>query len=435
MQARWMVFGLFAGKAIAPAEGMADRTSSLPVAPVVGRPGSLDETFGPDGTGIARIKFGADDDGRFIALDASDGRIVATGAGTGGLGEVSMATMRFTADGLADPTWNAGAAVRTRFGTSSTGDEAIARAVGRQRDGHIIIIGTNHDEGSRPPCPCSSDLAAARLSSTDGADDPSFGRDGRATIDLGGDEQVHDGLVLGTDAIIAVGAKDDHFLVARLTANGALDADFAAPAGYDRVVHGTMSRADAVAVDRAGHVVVAGTFVGGGLSALTVIRYLASGAHDPRFGTAGEVIISGPASEQAVALRARGSKLYLASSASAAGHDSVRVRRLLADGSLDPAFGSRGIAEIPDRSALGAVVFPDGRIAVLTAQSTVVVLSASGVIDPRFGTNGEVAVSFGDASVPGGLAVYSEHLLLVAGGDAGGTPGPGTFGVVERIRM
>jgi len=37
--------------------------------------------------------------------------------------------------------------------------------------------------------------------------------------------------------------------------------------------------------------------------------------------------------------------------------------------------------------------------------------------------------------VPGGLAVYSEHLLLVAGGDAGGAPGPGTFGVVERIRM
>jgi hypothetical protein len=111
------------------------------------------------------------------------------------------------------------------------------------------------------------------------------------------------------------------------------------------------------------------------------------------------------------------------------------VRRLLVDGSLDPGFGSRGVAEIPDRAALGAVVFPDGRIAVLTTQSTVVVLSASGAIDPRFGTHGEVAVSFGDASVPGGLAVYSEHLLLVAGGDAGGTPGPGTFGVVERIRM
>ena len=38
-------------------------------------------------------------------------------------------------------------------------------------------------------------------------------------------------------------------------------------------------------------------------------------------------------------------------------------------------------------------------------------------------------------NVPGGLQVYSERLLLVAGGDAGGTPGPGTFGVVERISM
>jgi uncharacterized delta-60 repeat protein len=346
-----------------------------------------------------------------------------------------MATMRFTADGLPDPTWNAGAVVRTRFGTSSTGDEAIARAVGRQRDGRTIIIGTNHDAGSRPPCPCTSDLAAARLSPTDGAADPDFGSDGRATIDLGGDEDVHDGLVLGTDAIIAVGAKDGQFLVARLVANGALDTGFAAPAGYDRVVHGTASRADAVAVDHASHVVVAGTFVDGGPTALIVIRYLASGAHDPRFGTTGEVIIAGPASEQAVALRARGAKLYLASTASDAGQDRVRVRRLVADGSIDPGFGSSGIAEIPDRAALGMVVFPDGRIAVLTAQSTVVRLTASGAIDPLFGTNGEVAVSFGDASVPGGLQVYSEHLLLVTGGDAGGTPGPGTFGVVERIRM
>jgi uncharacterized delta-60 repeat protein len=423
------------GAEIPPATGMADQTTSLPVVAVTGRPGSLDETFGPDGTGIARIKFGADDDGRFAALDVSDGRIVATGAGTGGLGEVSMATMRFTADGLPDPTWNAGAVVRTRFGTSSTGDEAIARAVGRQRDGRTIIIGTNHDAGSRPPCPCTSDLAAARLSPTDGAADPDFGSDGRATIDLGGDEDVHDGLVLGTDAIIAVGAKDGQFLVARLVANGALDTGFAAPAGYDRVVHGTASRADAVAVDHASHVVVAGTFVDGGPTALIVIRYLASGAHDPRFGTTGEVIIAGPASEQAVALRARGAKLYLASTASDAGQDRVRVRRLVADGSIDPGFGSSGIAEIPDRAALGMVVFPDGRIAVLTAQSTVVRLTASGAIDPLFGTNGEVAVSFGDASVPGGLQVYSEHLLLVTGGDAGGTPGPGTFGVVERIRM
>lgn len=442
MQARWLVIGVVVGACggsgnepgWSEPSGGAEPTDSLPAA-ATGRPGSLDETFGPERTGIARIRLGADDDGRFTALDASNGRIVATGAGTGGLGEVSMATMRFTADGLPDPTWNAGAVVRTRFGTSSTGDEATARAVDRQRDGRIIVIGTNHDAGARPPCPCTSDLAAAGFSPADGALDPGFGDGGTATINLGGDEEVHDGLVLGTDAIIAVGAKDGQFVVARLTPDGALDTGFAAPAGYDRVVHGTASRADVVAVDRAGHVVVAGTFLDGGPTALTVIRYLASGAHDPRFGTAGEVTFSGPASEEAVALRAQDARLYLASSASDAGHDRVRVRRLLADGSLDPSFGSGGVAEIPDRAALDMVVFPDGHIAVLTTRSSVVRLTARGAIDPRFGMDGEVAVSFGDASVPGGLQVYSEHLLLIAGGDAGGTPGPGTFGVVERIWM
>jgi uncharacterized delta-60 repeat protein len=406
-----------------------DAPATAPITGAAGfAPGSLDETFGPDGTGITRIKFGADDDGQFTALDASGGSIIATGSGTGGLGEISMKTMRFTPDGLVDPAWNGGAVARTSFGTSSTGDHATARAIGRQGDGGIIILGTNHDAGSRPPCPCSADLAAARYAPTDGALDPSFGTGGKSTVDLGGDELISDGVVVDGGAIVAVGAQDGHFLIAQLTASGALDPSFAT-AGYDRVVRGTASRADAVALDAAHRIAVAGTITEGAATSIVVSWYLATGARD------GELLVASAANEQAVALRAHGAELYLASSATTAGRDAVRVRRLLADGSLDATFGSGGIAEIPDRAALAMVVLPDGTIAVLTAQSTVVRLTAAGAIDPVFGTEGEVAISFGDFGVPGGLQVDGEGRLLVSGGDAGGTPGPGTYGVVERLRM
>lgn len=402
---------------------------------VTAAPGTLDLAFGA--SGLAKVRFGADDDGRFVAMDVIDGKIVATGAGTGGLGEISMATIRLDPDGAIDPTWNGGSLVRTRFGHSSTGDDAEAMAVAHQRDGRSVIMGFNHDAGSTSPCPCTEDIAVARFSLAGGSGGDEFGTGGLATIDLGGSEDVRAGLVYPNDTLIVAGAQDGQFMVARLTSSGALDPTFAAPRGFDRVVHGVASEANAIALDNQGRLVVAGTLTTGGDTDLNVIRYRSDGTHDTAFGSVGEVIVAGAASERSVALRAFGRKLVLASSAVDAGVSSLRVRRFLADGTPDSSFGTMGIAEVVGAAPRDMVVLTDGRIVLLTEDSQLVRLTRSGALDRKFGPDGtgKVTVVFGEFGVPGGLQVYSDDQLLVSGGDAGGSPGPGTFGVVARYWM
>jgi uncharacterized delta-60 repeat protein len=426
----------------ATGDGVAPATASI-AAPVTGKPGSLDTTFGVGGTGLAKIRFGADDDGIFAALDVIDGKIVATGYGTGGLGEVRMATARFTADGAVDPTWNGGALVRTNFGPTSSHDFAAAAATDHQADGRSIIIGTNHDATPNPPCPCTDDIAVARFSWTGGSGGADFGINGRSTIDLGGTEDVNDGLVLPNNSIIAVGTKDNHFLIAKLSPSGSLDTGFAAPAGFERVVRGTASEADAVVTDDHGRLVVTGTFTMGEQTHLLVIRYLPNGTHDGSFGTAGEVVVPGAPSEQAVAIRTLCDKLLLASTAKHGGTTSFRVRRLFSNGMLDPSFGTGGVAQAmvaSGNTARDMIVLSDGRVVVLGQagnRALLVRFTGKGAVDTLFGPNGtgQELIFIGDYGAPGAIEVYDDHRIVLGGGDSGGSPGPGTFGIVARLWM
>src|SRR5688572_25672909 len=50
-----------------------------------GPPGTLDTSFGVNGSGIARVSFGADDQGRFTDLQVLGESLVVAGTGWGGL--------------------------------------------------------------------------------------------------------------------------------------------------------------------------------------------------------------------------------------------------------------------------------------------------------------------------------------------------------------
>jgi uncharacterized delta-60 repeat protein len=403
-------------------------------APVTGRPGSLDADFGP-GTGLATISFGADDNGAFEAMDVISGDVLAVGYGVGGLGQVQMAAMRFTAAGDVDATWNGGALVRTAF-ESSTGDNARSFATGQQVDGRSIAIGL-HTLGGDP-----GDIALVRYSLTGGGGGADFGSaSGKGLVDLGGDEEVHDGLVLASSQIVAVGALDGHFAVARMTTTGFLDTDFAAPAGFDRAVLGDSSRADSVAVDGQDRLVVAGTTITGGQGDLVVRRYLASGDLDPDFGAAGEVMVAGADDERAAAVALSGDLVIVAATAGSGAATSFRVRRFLTTGEPDPGFGTGGVAEVVvgDAVALDMVSLPDGRIVVLgdgAGEALLARFTRRGAVDTLFGAgDGVIQLFIGDAGLPGAIEVYSDHLLVISGGNQGGTPGPGTFGIVARMWM
>ena len=418
----------------ATGDGVDPQTVTITDAPLTGRPGSLDTAWA--GTGLARVSFGGDDNGAFQSLDVINGAVVATGTTVGGLGTTRATTMRLTSAGVADATWNGGAPIRTGF-TGSSGETNYGVATGHQNDGRSVIIGHHVD--------ATNDIDTIRYSVTGGAGGNDYGDGtGKSLVNLGGNETVGDGLVLESNAIVAVGAKDSQLMVARLTPLGLIDTTFNAPNGFVTATLGTSSQATDVVADTQDRLVVAGSFNAGTDSDVFIRRYTPTGALDGAFGGNNGVIISGADSETAAGLAIVGDKILVASSAGTTLGRRIRVRRYATDGTLDTTFGTQGVAEYAPSNAgvspLDLAVMPDGRIVVLARDggtALVIRFTPNGAIDTLFGTanDGTATVTIGGAGRPECLEVSSEHLLLVAGGDEGGSPGPGTFGIVARMWM
>ncbi|HMH54581.1 MAG TPA: hypothetical protein VK548_30375 [Candidatus Acidoferrum sp.] len=186
--------------------------------------GVLDPTFGVGGTAV--LNFDGTQYTRAMALQP-DGKIVLT-AWTPPFGRQGFLVLRYTADGILDPSFGQGGAAVTDFG-----GDADPLALGVMADGRIVVAG-----GAR------GDLALARYV-PDGRPDPSFGAAGKVTTDLGGLEAAYalalqpDGkvVVAGAMAILAdrapdsIGVRDVVFGLARYTPSGELDASFGTGGG------------------------------------------------------------------------------------------------------------------------------------------------------------------------------------------------------------
>jgi uncharacterized delta-60 repeat protein len=431
---------------VATASGVPMRMAAIAGAEITGKPGSLDASFGAQATGYAAVSFGNDDGGAFFDLDVlGNGDILALGWGTGGLGANRFAITRLLAGGAPDASFQQGALVRTDFESGSTGENAQAYAVGRQVDGRIIAIGW-HEAGTA----FLPDIALARYGADGVVGDLEFGnyRSGKSRIDLGGNEQVTDGLVLPDSSILAVGQRDGQLFVARATPTGYLDTSFAAPAGYHVLTLAPSSGAEAVITDPEGRLLVAG-FLDRESRDMLVLRYTADGALDPSFGQGGYVVLGDPvASEHAMAIAVRpDGRIVVAGHSNAAGNLDFELRQLLADGSPDPAFGpgdvGAGVARPPITAAndLAAdmLVLPDGRILVAGNSEQggpmLARYTRAGQLDPYFGQAGLLGPYIGESGVIHTVELHASSKVLIAGGNAGGTPGPGTFGIIVRMWM
>lgn len=404
------------------------------------RAGELDATFGQAGTGIARLRFGADDDGKFVDLALLDGAIVAAGWGMGGLGGSRFRIARLTDAGAPDPAFGGGGMVSTGW-ASSTGDYVYAVAAGHQRDGGLIAMGwRDRFRGA------SADVALARYRPDGSLDAGHFGDGGKSLLDLGGDEEIQDGLVLQNDRIVVVGKRDDRLVIARATASGALDTSFARPRGYQAVAVGSASAAQAVALDRRGRLVVAGHADRGGQRDMVVLRFLPNGALDPSFGRGGVVVAGDPAVDEravAVALAPDGA-IVVAGDAGPEGARDLEVRRFLADGAPDLAFGHGGVTE-PTGAAGSAeardmVLLPDGGVLVVgnehdagEMQPLAARYTCTGALDLSFGESGVIPLDLGEYGEAHAVELYGDDRVLIGGGDVGMSPGPGTYGVVARM--
>lgn len=234
--------------------------------------GSLDPTFGGDGTVTADIFGGFAD----LAIDSS-GRII-VGGGSG-----DFVLLRYTPTGAPDPSFDGNGLLLTDFG------ESYDYVTGLTLDASGRIVASGYSTYSNYS---SADFATARYLPS-GELDPSFSGDGRVVTDLYSFEGQHSSDFLeavGVDShnrIVVVGSSvwpgesQSNLTIVRYTPSGALDWPF----GFNGVVSAyTSSSARDVAIDASERIIVTGflaSLSGGGD---VLIRYRPDGSLDTAFG-------------------------------------------------------------------------------------------------------------------------------------------------------
>lgn len=211
-------------------------------------------------------------------------------------------------------------------------------------------------------------------------------------------------------------------------AAGSVDTSFGG--GVQTTPVGFEDYANAVAVQPDGKVVVAGSSSSNAGTFVTLVRYGRDGGLDSSFGNGGKLVTPVGANNDtalALAVQADGRIVVAGSTAQPGTGQDFLVLRYLADGSLDPAFGSGGkvitaFGNDADR-ALAVAIQPDGKIVVGGESQSGA--SASGVdfalarylpdgtLDPAFGTGGKVVTPI--SSHAGKDSIYALALPVVDG--------------------
>ena len=363
-----------------------------------GGPGDLDRGFGADGrriiTGVSAAEA--------LAIQP-DGRIVVAGWN----GNVAVA--RLNPDGSNDPAFGG-----TRFVDFGSFD--LGQAVALQPDGKIVVVGRTSDN-----------VTIARLNAN-GSLDMGFGSGGKRTIDYGGRDGA-EGVVVQPDGKILVagfGGADRNLLVTRLHGNGTNDTDFGS-GGTARIDFGLgPEEGRALALQADGKIVVAGFTIGstGDFDDVAIARLNPRGAPDMGFGVQGRRKLSpaGPvARAEALAVQPDG-KIVMAGTAS----DQFWVMRLNPNGSDDDSFGGGGVRRVRFGSSFeggGAVASqPDGKVvAVGWAANDLAIarLQPGGLLDTTFGgldqdgnRTGKRTISLGAGNA---VALQADGRIVVAG--------------------
>ena len=256
--------------------------------------GTLDTSFNE--TGKAAADFGADAYGRSVAV-YGDGRIVVAGYTTKSYESKKQCALAcFKANGSLDTSFNGTAKVTTNFGGDGN---AEGRSVTVQTDGKIVVVGYATAGNTEK-------FALARYNA-DGTPDTSFGDSGRVMTYVGISGSNATGVALQKDGKIVVAGyavnnsgTDYDFACVRYNTDGKVDQSFGDGGKIMTSVGKGDGKANSVAVQSDGKIIVAGSVYFGdvtvagsvyvGDSKFVVVRYDASGKLDMSFNAAGSVL-------------------------------------------------------------------------------------------------------------------------------------------------
>jgi uncharacterized delta-60 repeat protein len=399
--------------------------------------GALDSTFGSSGKVFSNLL--AISDTPYSVAVQGDGRILLVGTVSGSNARRDIAVARLNSDGTTDTGFgNAGVATADLAGNDDQG-----RAIAVQPDGKIVVAGITNATFNTS----SEDFVVVRFNAN-GSLDTTFGTGGFVTTDFAGNTDEAQAIVIQPDGRIVVAGtaalgstpttQETDFALARYNSNGTPDGGFGTGGKTTTHVAGGLSRAQAIALQSDGHIVVSGpaSIGNGGLDQTGVARYNANGSVDTTFGPITVPIISGTG----LAVQGDG-KVLLAgfvgtTQASASDFAVVRVN---ADGKLDSTFGG-GIVRTDfggtDDTARALALQADGRIVVAgsmrnTAVSTNVGFdfalaryNTDGSLDTSFASGGKLAVDFfGASDLALAVTLQPDGKLVAAGTTRNGTAG------------
>jgi uncharacterized delta-60 repeat protein len=315
--------------------------------------------------------------------------------------------------GNLDPSFGSGGVATTRIGTSSS-----AQGLVLQPDGKIVEAGWSVDGTDGV-------FALARFAA-DGRLDRSFGSNGTTTTSWGTHAQA-EAVALQPDGKVVVAGQifyQAKFALARYEPDGSLDPSFAGN-GKQTFPIGEASGAAAVAVQSDGKIVVSGYSSSGASSRVALARLKANGLPDPAFGTDGLTttpvgLVSGA---EALVLQPDGKIVVGGFGGSGGGHSKATLVRYDAGGSLDPAFGSGGIATLEgtlsDAEVRALALQPDGKIVAAGNDGGRGLLLArytpNGTLDQGFGSGGRVLTELDGNSEATGVAVQPDGKIVAAG--------------------
>jgi uncharacterized delta-60 repeat protein len=379
--------------------------------------GSLDTSFSGDGK--RTTDFGGTDGANGVALQ-TDGRIVAVGASGPGN---DFALARYNPNGSLDATFSGDGKRRTDFGGF---DEA--RGVALQDDGKIVVVGDAEGGKFVRVGAGAPDFALARYNAN-GSLDTSFSGNGRRRTDFGAEDEATGVALQGDGKIVAVGVtgSSEHgghvnFALARYNPNGSLDTSFS---GNGRRRTDFVGRANGVALQGDGKIVVVGSAGGPGGADFALARYNPNGSLDTSFSGNGMQTTDFGGFDEATGVTLQGDgRIVAVGHAHNAGGSDFALARYNPNGSLDTSFSADGMRTTDFGSfdeANGVALQGDGKIVAVgrgddAGDFALARYNPNGSLDPSFSADGRQTTNFGgffDHAT--GVALQTDGKIVAAG--------------------
>lgn len=383
--------------------------------------GTLDLSFGSAGTGISIIDIGRGNNLAGIARFSDDafaavGNVVVTQTTTG--------ACSFTSTGTLNTSFNS-----TGYAQLVTGFEfTLMQAIAVQSD-NKIVIGGYIVEDHIPK------FALARYDNITGMLDTSFGGIGYVATNIREGSTISALCIQPDGKIIAggiAGQGQPGFAIARYNTDGSVDTSFGTD-GASFVNPGYVSSISALALQADGKIVAAGFAWNTATDICVLARFNTDGTLDGTFGTGGVVTaqIGAASRAQAVAVQADGKIVVGGYTTNNFIHYAFCLLRYDTSGVLDASFDADGTVVTPGvvitpmnySSKINALVIQaDGNIVAggsnFGLRNTTFALARylpSGTLDNTFATNGIAFTVIGASAQINSLITQSDGSIVAAG--------------------